>query len=330
MDIQNMLARFRPLYAPDGGAATGEAPGGEAAAAVAAIVNADKGAGAEPVVEEETYDLPDDIEAGAAEEPEFEDYDLDGLKVKVPKGQAEDLKKAALRQADYTNGKKELARAQRESEAAKTRYETAAAMDDTFREGVYHLRSIDSDLTNRAKYFQTPEFRQLREDDPLKARSLYDDFQMDKDKRGELASLLGQMQQERASKEALAAQEQSEANRTLREHALQKVSKEIPGWNADRQAKVRTAAIARGYAAEAVDSITDPLHWADLYYADIGRQAVAANARRGAGAVRPQTPGSTRTIGQGGGAVTGNANARLDKANSDDYVAMRRQQMAKG
>lgn len=325
MSIEQMLKRFGPVYAADGEGG-GTAAAGDAAAQVAAIVQAEPGEGeAEP-----EYELPDDVVVESGEgDPEFEDYDLDGLKVKVPKGRAEDLKKASLRNADYTNGKKELARLQRESEARVVAAEARAAEDDNFREGVFVLKQLDNRIAEAEKYFNSPEFRQLSTDDPLLAQSQENAFNRDERKRAKLAGALGQIQQERASKEALAAKEKSEANRTLREQALQKTARDIPGWNADRQARVRTDAIARGYAPEAIDSITDPLHWADLYYAGIGRQAVAAKARSGNGAARVQAaPGTTRTVGQGGAPI-GTGVAKLDKASPDDYVAMRRAQMAK-
>jgi hypothetical protein len=323
MLIQEMLRRFRPVYAADGEGTPGAS---EAAAQVAAIVNA--GEPAEEAGEEE-FELPDDIVTEGGEEPEFEDYDLDGVKVKVPKTDLQKIRDAAYRQSDYTVKTKEIAAKVKEAETAKANYEARAQADETFNEGVFHLKNIDADLGKRYQYFSSPEYRQLREDDPLKARSLYDDFQMDKDKREALAGALGRMHQERNSKAADEAKAQADANSRLREQALQKVSKNIPGWNADRQAKTREAAISRGYAAEAIDSITDPLHWEDLFYADIGRRAYASKARAGSGAARTQAaPGATRTVGQGG-PIAGNVNTKLDKASPDDYVKMRQAQMAK-
>ncbi len=322
MLIQDMLRRFGPVYAMDG-------DGTGAAAEVAAIVNA----GTDPTTTEadasDDFELPDeDLPPEEAAEPEYEDYDLDGVKVKVPKNATQAIKDAAYRQSDYTVKTKEIAAKVREAETAKANYEAAKAEDETFREGVFHWKNIDADLKKRYDYFQSPEYRTLRDDDPLKARALFDDYTMDEKKRDTLAGALTRMQQERNSKAADEAKEQTEANSRLREQALQKVSKNIPGWNADRQAKVRDAAVARGYAPEAIDSITDPLHWEDLFYADIGRRAYAAKARGGSGAVRTAATPSTRMVGQGG-ATAGNVNAKLDKASPDDYAKFRRAQMAK-
>lgn len=318
MSIDQMLKRFGPVFATDG-----EGAGGAAAEVAAAIANV---AEAEPA-EEEVYELPEDIDAGAAVEPEYEEYDLDGVKVKAPKDQIQALKDAAYRQADYTRKTQAAAEKERLADAREAAATERMAQDEQFREGEYILKQLDFRLGEAEKYFNSPEFKQLSIDDPLLAQSQENAFNRDERKRAKLVGALGQLQQERNSKAAEEARQHAETTSRLREQALQKTAKDIPGWNADRQAKVRTAAVARGYAPEAIDSITDPLHWADLYYADIGRQAVAARARSGSGAARVQAaPGTTRTVGQGGAAL-GTGVAKLDKASPDDYVAMRRKQM---
>src|SRR5690242_17483575 len=121
MNIQNMLASFRPLYAPDGDGAAVVADGGTAADAVNAIVNS-----SEPASGEADDGLAD-LEIEGLEEPqagadEFEDHDFDGIKLKVPKGKAQEIQDALMRNGDYTKKTQEVAEIRKKAEQTVAEY----------------------------------------------------------------------------------------------------------------------------------------------------------------------------------------------------------------
>lgn len=319
MLISETLRRFRPVYAMDG-----EGVGGAAAEVEAAIA----AVGAEPEELDMTEVLEPEAEGEPEAAPDLEDFDLDGVgKIKIPKGKQGDVERYLLREADYTKKTMALAAKERETETARTRYDEQRMQDATLAKGELHLENIDADLGKRYQYFQSPEYRELREVDPLKARGLYDDFQMDKDKREAFVGILRNLHQERTDKLAAEAKAQTEAEATRRAALPREIAKIIPGWTPEMMGKVKEFGVSLGYAPEALDSSTDPLHFKTLHLAEIGQRYLAALARKGSGAAKIGTASTTRTVGQGG-KITGDVNAKLNAAPPEDYVAMRRKQMA--
>lgn len=314
MHIQNMLARFRPFYAIDdtAGAAV---EGGGATEAVAAIVNASEAGG------EGDDDLAN-LEIDGLEEPqpgtdEYEDHDFDGMKLKVPKGKAQEIQDALMRNSDYTKKTQEVAEIRKRAEQAAADYEARAKDDDTFREGFVHLKMMDTDLKSRYDYFSSPEYKQLQADDPFAAQTKWNEFQIAKEQRGSLVSALQRMHQERNSKLA-EAQKADEAEASKRREQLpREIAKLVPGWNADKAAKVKDFGTKLGYAQEALDSTTDPLHYKTLWLASIGQAALDARARKGGGAAPVKEVGATKMVGQRGGAGTVNT----EKMSGDEYRA---------
>lgn len=292
MNIQNMLARFRPLYAPDTEGVGTEGAGAE----VSAIVNEGEPEG--DVIEIEGIDGEP-----AAEGDEFEDIDLGDFKVKAPKGKAAEVRDGILRMSDYTKKSQETAEKVRAADAAKATYEEKLKFDDTFREGTVHLKMMDNDLQNRVKYFNSAEYKALEGENPLEAQRLLNQYQLNKDRRTDLASALGRMQSEANSKAAAESEAQTKEQAKRREQLPREIGKLVPGWNADRQAKVKEFAVNLGYSSEALDNTTDALHFLTLDRARIGTLYLEARARSGKGAVTPnaQAVGKTKMVGQGGG-----------------------------
>lgn len=281
--------RPQRLFAPDDGTAPGPAADPVPAA---------------PAAADDDFEIPDELQpepAAAEPETEYEDLELDGgIKIKYPKGKHGDVERHLLREADYTKKTMAAAAATKEAEAARTRYEAAQQTDGEISEGVFHLKNIDADLNKRYAYFQSPEYRTLQDEDPLKARSLYDNFQMDRDRRETLASLVRQKHQERTVKLEAEAKVQTEAEATRRAALPREIAKKIPGFNAEKLAKVKEFGATLGYAPEALNSTTDPLHFETLYYAEWGKRYLDALQRKGSGAVTPRTAEPTKMVGRSG------------------------------
>jgi hypothetical protein len=315
MHIQNMLARFRPLYAIDDTAGA-VVESGTAADAVAAIVNA-----SEPASTGEDADFAD-LEIEGLEEPaagaeEYEDFDFDGVKGKVAKGKAQEIQDALMRTGDYTKKTQEIAEIRKKAEQTVAEYESRQKEDATFQKGVFHLEMIDADLKSRYDYFSSPEYKTLQTDDPFAAQAKWNEFQVAKENRGSLVAALQRLQQERNSKLA-EAQKAEEADASKRREQLpREIAKIVPGWNADKAAKVKDFGAKLGYAPEALDSTTDPLHYKTLWLASIGQAALDARARKGGGAAPVKEVGVTKMVGQRGGAGTVNT----EKMSGDEYRA---------
>ena len=327
MHIQNMLARFRPLYAPADDTGTAVVDGGSAAAEAvnAAIANVSA-----PAAGEGDDDLANLEIEGLDETPqvaeEYEDFDHDGLKLKVPKGKQQEVQEALLRQADYTKKTQEAAEVSKRAETTIKEYQQRAAEDGAFQKGIFHLDLIDQDLKTRYDYFSSPEYKTLQNDDPFAAQARWNDFQVAKEQRATLAGALQRLHQERNSKIA-DAEKAAEADASKRREQLpREIAKIVPGWNADKAAKVKDFGVKMGYAPEALDSTTDPLHFKTLYLASIGQAALDARARKGGGAAPTKEVNPTKMVGQRGGAATVNT----EKMSGDDYREhYLRQQLAK-
>lgn len=321
MLIDMMLRRFRPVFAMDDGAGTGGAVQ-DAADTVEAIVGADTGADAGDEGDDIEIDLGDG--EGEADTTEFDDFDFDGVKLKVPKGKQKDIEDALLRQSDYTKKTQAAADREKAAEAREKAMQIRTQHDEHISEGRVHLKMMDGDLNKEYTFFQSPEYRKLQEDDPLGAQARFNRFQMNRDARAQLAGALGVLENERNSKIAEADKAaQAEASKR-KEQLPREIAKLVPGWNADMAGKVKAYAVAAGYAPEAIDNTTDPLHFKTLHEAMIGRMYLDAKSRKGQGAVTPKTAQPTKTIGQRGGSI---ASGPSDKMSTDDWMEAERKRV---
>lgn len=291
----------------------GVTPVESASDTVAAIVNA-----AEPPAENDD-DLAD-LEIEGLEEPavgtdEYEEFDFDGVKGKVAKGKAQEIQDALMRTADYTKKTQETADIRKRAEQTVADYEARQKEDTNFQKGVFHLEMIDGDLKARYDYFSGPEYKQLQADDPFAAQAKWNDFQVAKEQRNTLAGALQRMHQERNSKIA-EAQKAEEAEASKRKEQLpREIAKIVPGWNADKAAKVKDFGVKLGFAPEAIESSTDPLHFKLLHLAMLGQATQDARARKAAGATPVKPAGATNMVRQGG--VPGKPNP--EKETGDQY-----------
>jgi hypothetical protein len=192
MLISEMLRRFRPVYAADGEGGTPDAGG-------AAVVDAAIAAAGAPAEEGDEILLPEDEPGDGEPAPpeEFEDLDVDGLKLKVQKGRKADAERYLLREADYTKKTMALSAKEKAAEAAEAKYTQLASIDEKLHEGRAVLNMVDADLNKEYQFFNSPEYQKLQQDDFVEADRRWKAFQMAKENRARLAGGLGQLHQER-------------------------------------------------------------------------------------------------------------------------------------
>lgn len=317
MNVSDMLKRFRPVYAADG-----EGDGGAPVIADTGASTADpaQGTGAADGADgADEFDIDiglDDPEQEPVQEPEWEDFELDDLKLRVPKGLRQKVEEGFLRQGDYTKKTQAVAERERAIEARETQARVVSEYDSKLSEGTFHLRMMDSDLEKEYKFFQSPEWTQLQQDDFIAAQTRWNRFQMSKDQRAQLVGALQALANERNSKVAEAQKAHEAAVSKQREQLPREIAKLVPGWNADTAAKVEDFAVRQlGYEPEALKSTTEPRHFQTLHLAMLGQMYLDAKARKASGGVIPKPSSPTKVTGQRG-ATASNAPGDRDDINT--------------
>lgn len=311
MSIHDLLYRRFPFMGTDN---PGGAPDTDPAEVVDQIVNGD------PPEEENPDEIDPDTDLGLdpdepAQEPEWEDVDFDQAKIRVPKGMSQKVLDGLMLRADHTKKTQEVAELRKRFEAREKALQERTEYDDQISEGTIHLKMMDNDLKEEYKYLQSPEFRNLWNEDFPAAYARQERFKEKREQRGQLAGALQALAQERNSKLALAEEAaKAEANKR-REQLPQEIAKIVPGWNAEMAGKVKEYALSSGYTPEALDSSTEPIHWKTLHEAMIGRMYLDAKARKASGAVVPKPAGATKTVGQRGGG----SSVDVEKMTGDQY-----------
>ena len=180
-------------------------------------------------------------------EPETEEFEFDdGLKLTVPKDQAQKVKDAILRQADYTRKTQELAEQRKALEAERSTGQQASEAEINARAQVV---AIDQQL----QAFQNIDWDAWEEQDPFAAQKGLRQYQMLKDARANAAGQFVQLQHQRT------VQAQQDTARRIQE-ATAVLAREIEGgWDAKKQAETLEGGI-REYKFERseIESFEDP------------------------------------------------------------------------
>jgi hypothetical protein len=215
-------------------------------------------------VEPQEQLLDDDGNPIEQEAEDEEEIDLDDdLKLKLPKSQAEKLRLAAMRQADYTRKTQELAEARKAFEAERQSMSQADEREWTARADI---AAIDRQLAQFAKV----DWNQWNDSDPFEAQKAFMQFSQLKDARTNAHSFLEQVRTERE------ANQQQETAKRIAEGAAE-LARDIPGWSPDLSAKLQDyGAKAFNLSKDDFDKITDPRAVKLLYWAHKGHQAEEA------------------------------------------------------
>lgn len=266
------------------------------------------------------YEIPDDDalsppvqsfeDAAEDEAPETEpeaddpiDDDLveieyEGKKAKVPS----ELKDAFLRHADYTRKTQEVAEARRLIEGRFGELQTfEKSLAETVElqraqiDRVAAVKQIDAQL---AQFPQDQTgWAQWEQQDPVKAASLFRQFQQLRDARGQLVEQVSQAERQMQENALQRNQEMQRAAQEAQVRAAQDcikaLSKEIKGFNREVVQKIEEHAMTGlGFKPEEIRNVTDPWIW-KLVHENMTLKA-AAKAKVDAVTAKPETP--TRPI----------------------------------
>jgi hypothetical protein len=242
-----------------------------------------------------------------------EEIELDeDLKLKLPKSQAEKLRLAAMRQADYTRKTQELAEARKAFEAERQSLSTADEQELTARA---NIALIDRQLSQ----FAQVNWNQWNETDPFEAQKAFMQYQQLKDARTNAHSFL-----ERARTERQAGQQQETAKRVAEGAA--ELARDIPGWSPDLSAKLQDfGAKTFGLTKDDFDNVTDPravklLHAAYQWHQHAEKESKAKSIQK------QQEVAPAANVGKGKSAPPAGLDDRLSP---DEWVRRRNAQLAK-
>jgi len=278
-----------------------------------------------PVEVEDTVEttLPEDAEVAAEEteqEPELdedgnpidtdEEIDLDDLKLKVPKDQAQKVREAMLRQADYTRKTQELAESRRAFDTERAQiYQSTQAELNAFAE----TQNIGRQL---AAYQQT-NWQAWAQEDPFAAQEHFMHFQTLKDAHQGAMNQLAFLHQQRQA----AAKQETDSRIG---EGRQVLEREI-GWNDTLKASLTDYALGMGLSRDDLSDLeANPAAAKILHEAWKGsktsRNTAAANKHLAAQAVQPAAKA-------GGGNTPIPTNKLDDRLSAKEWMRRREKQL---
>ena len=192
-------------------------------------------------VQDSADEVGEELENESTEAADDEEIEYEGEKFKVPAK----LKDAFLRQADYTRKTQEAAEIRRQAE---TQVEAAKQREAFIQQNVAEvarIHAIDAELAQ----FQSVNWDQLWDSDPVQAGKLNQRVQMLQAQRGQTEQVLTQRQaQFLQMQQQQAAMRMQEGQRVLQ--------REIPNWGTEVQDQLRDYALKTGWTASEVQNIT--------------------------------------------------------------------------
>lgn len=286
--------------------------------------------GGEDTVEETTLDPGTEVEQtdetneleldedGNPIEPEDEEVDLDDLKLKVPKDQAQKVREALLRQADYTRKTQELAEQRKAFETE--RQNVVQATNEEL-----NAFAQASNLGQRLAAFQQINWNAWNQqaqtnfdyDEQAKIQAAWMEYQQVKDAHANAVGQLQNLQNQRVS-----TVQQETARRV--EEGRQVLARDI-GWNDELKAKLTDYALGQGLSRDDLaDLEATPAAAKILRDAYEGHQArqkqQAANKHLQAQQAQPAATVSTRRAPPSG---------LDDRLSIDEWTKRREAQLAK-
>ncbi len=195
----------------------------------------------EPQLDDDGNPIEDD--AGDDEPEEEDEVDLGALKLKLPKSQAEIVKKGFMQEADYTRKTQELAETRKAFEAQR---ETLQQADDQELQARGHLSNIQGQLAQfeqvdwngwrqKARAIDAENFTSVEEN---RVNETFQQWQLLKDAQQSTLGFLNHKAQERTSKQQQAETEARQAYAKLVDEGTPAIKKAIPDWSRATAAKL--------------------------------------------------------------------------------------------
>lgn len=203
-----------------------------------------------PEVEAESAET-DAAQEGQAEDDGYEDVEYEGNAYKLPK----ELKEALLRQSDYTKKTQEVAETRRLVEAQQ---EAVKAQEMAFRAEVAFQQTSMQDIAeiqaaqNIVKQYEAVDWQSLSDSDPVKAQSLWFQYQQQKDK-------ITSLQQGLQAKHQQFQQQQQQHLAAQMQKGLEALKKDIPNWSPETAKEIREAGMKYyGFQSAELANVYDP------------------------------------------------------------------------
>lgn len=246
-----------------------------------------------------------------APEPDHADIEYEGKQYKVPK----ELKDAFLRHADYTRKTQGVSAAQREVENMKQQAQQMLQAS----EQELDMRAELKNARNVLNQYRNLDWKALESEDPIGAQSHWRQYQMLKERAGELETNLKQSEAQRTE-----AAKHDIANRVS---AARKAAKEtFNDWTPQLEDDVVRFAVDKlGADGQRLAAILDPVVYKGLVYAYRGFQAMNKPARpKPVQQPAEQQVQPTRTVS---GRAAGNPKGLRDDISIDEWVRRRNEQL---
>jgi len=270
----------------------------------------------ETLAADEADDYADD---GGEGEEEFEELDIDGDPLRVPKTAAEKLKARMMMQADYTQKTQSLAEQRREFEAQRQ----AMAWESQTREALFNEEAQLLNVRSRLDQFAQVNWQALAQEDAGQYAALHAEYTQLKD---HYDGLYGNVE---GRKSQLAAMRE-QATAISMERALQDLSTPDPstGWDgkfdADKSKKLTDFLVKKGANPEVLKTILDPFVIKMAHLAMIGDEALRKQSASLKG-----NPAAARPVPQVATGKTRTGPVNPDRLSPEEWVKWRESSLAK-
>lgn len=264
--------------------------------------------------EVEQQDEPELDDDGNPIEPveEDEEVELDDLKLKVPKDQAQKVREALLRQADYTRKTQEL------SEGRKAFDQERQAFQHASNEELGAAAQAMS-IAQQLDAYSRVDWDAWEAEDPFEAQRGFRQFQQLRDAHGQALGRMNQLRNARVS-----AAQQEAAKRA--EQTAAALAKEIPDWSPAVEAQVADFGMkAFGFTAdEMADMKIDP-RIAKAFHRLHTLEEQAKKTNKAQGHVAAQAAKPAAKVGGNAAPPTG----PVDRLSTDEWMRRRNAQARK-
>jgi hypothetical protein len=202
--------------------------------------------------ETEPQDTDPNAEAEASDSDEdtvveMEEVEIDGLKLNLPKEQAETLRKGALRQSDYSRKMNEVAAIERTAKQQTEQAERLVEGATKYATAIAEVQMLDAQI----KRFDGVNWPQLRQDNPAEYAAYAADLQTLRYNREQADHRTRAVSQEVEQTKFKALVEKRDAMHTA-------LTKDLKGWGDAMGTAITAYAQGSGVRLETLQTLTDP------------------------------------------------------------------------
>lgn len=206
---------------------------------------------AKPETEAEAADDDEDAE-GDKPDPDVPEVELtevvvEGVKLNLPKEQAEAIQQATLRQADYSRKMNEVSAKEKTVTATLENAERLRTGAEKYATALAGMQTLDAQI----KQFEALNWQQLRADDPAQYAAYAADLQ----------SLKLNRQQAEMQARSVGHEVDQTSNQLIqakRAEMFDSLKKSMPGWSDQMGQAITEYATAQGMAYDTLAKLTDP------------------------------------------------------------------------